>query len=228
MNRQKDYDKMSNENKQSRQRVEQSEQERQHQSVALQEHRQTRQLVISTSVFAEIQATIGQVPAETGGMLGGNRAKGLITKFHFDRSARRTGATYSPDYRALGQLLDKKWNPAGYDLIGFIHSHPQGIESPSFGDRVYARDILKANPHMDYLFLPIVMTEPDTGHFKINAFLATLDGGDVSIEEIGMRLVNIDSGALRRICKICASLLVAMISHLLIQKQGRNRDRNEY
>ena len=89
--------------------------------------------------------SVGKLHAETGGMLGGDRTAGLVTHFHFDTSSRRSGVTYSPDYKLLTKLLTKEWNPNGVQLIGFVHSHPAGCEAPSGGDRIYAADILKAN-----------------------------------------------------------------------------------
>ncbi len=62
-------------------------------------------LTITESVLREIYLTIGSRPAESGGPLGGSRVSGVVTHFHFDRSAARTGVTYSPDHQFLNQLF---------------------------------------------------------------------------------------------------------------------------
>lgn len=145
-------------------------------------------LAMTNSVYEAIQRTVGNQPAEHGGLLGGQN--GLVKEFHFDDTARRTGATYSPDHKLLTRLLKEEWNPRNIRLLGFIHSHPPGVRRPSGGDLTYARDILRHNPHLDRLLLPIVMSEPDTGHFEILPFAALRDGNDVRVERLTLSLVN--------------------------------------
>ena len=142
-------------------------------------------------VLDAIHHTIGRLPAEQGGMLGGNRTTGEVTHFFFDHTARRTGATYSPDHRLLTKLLRNKWNPADIDLVGFVHSHTPGVRGLSGGDLEYARVILKHNPQIEQLLLPIILTEPDTGRFQILNFSVVCDNnGSVVVER--PRFENID------------------------------------
>ncbi len=79
-------------------------------------------LVILKSVMQEIENTIGMSRAEQGGPLGGNRNSGVITDFHFDNSAHRTSATYSPNIELLNKLFADDWNPQNINLLGFVHS----------------------------------------------------------------------------------------------------------
>jgi hypothetical protein len=159
-------------------------------------NRQTRSLRMTESVYEAIRSTIGQRHAEQGGALGGNRETGEVTHFHFDGSARRTGATYSPDVEVLNRLLSEEWNPAGINLMGFVHSHPRSFAHPSSGDMFYARVILEANAEMDRLLLPIVMTAPDAGQFSLAPFAALRDRGDVRIEPLELEIIATRSNQL--------------------------------
>ena len=141
-------------------------------------------LVISKSIMREIEETIGSQRAEQGGPLGGDRLTGIVTNFHFDNSARRTSATYSPNIEVLNKLFADEWNPQDINLLGFVHSHPPSLRQPSGGDIEYAAKILAAIPELKCLFLPIVMTEPDTGSFTLLPFVALRDGESVKIEQI--------------------------------------------
>lgn len=134
-------------------------------------------LFLTDQVLKDISATVGSMPAEQGGMLGGRRATGTATAYRFDDSARRSTATYSPDAGGLNKLLREDWNPNGVDLLGFVHSHPTGVWRPSAGDAAYAERILAAIPAMDRLVLPIAQTAPDTGHFQLHTFAATRRNG---------------------------------------------------
>jgi proteasome lid subunit RPN8/RPN11 len=124
-------------------------------------------LSISDDVLIAIIETVGQQKAETGGVIGGKSATGLITHFHFDKSSQNSLATYSPDHTSLNQLFKNDWNPKDIWLCGFVHSHPGGLNRPSQGDQIYAEKILNTNEDLECLWLPIVNTIPDTGAFRI-------------------------------------------------------------
>jgi molybdopterin/thiamine biosynthesis adenylyltransferase len=140
-------------------------------------------LRLTRSVFTEIEHTIGRLPAEQGGLLGGNYSDGLVTHYYFDHAARRTGGTYSPDHEGLNKLLKEVWNPRDIRLLGFVHTHPKGIPQPSFGDLIYARDILRHIPDLECLLLPIALSKPDNGEFRLFPYAIRRDGDDVRVEQ---------------------------------------------
>lgn len=133
------------------------------------------------------------MPAETGGMLGGDPESGLVDHFHFDGMAHRTGSTYAPNCELLNRILREDWNPSGVRLLGFVHSHPQGCRRPSDGDRVYADRILAASPSLDRLLLPIVMNRTDTGRFELLPFEAKRTGDTLSVEPIPLLISEIET-----------------------------------
>lgn len=133
---------------------------------------QTMPLTITREAYDLIAKTVGSRSAETGAVLGGSRAKGLITHVHLDATASLTRTTYSPDINEVNRLLREEWDPMGVEFLGFVHSHPGGYPRPSGGDRVYAERILGALPRLAQLMLPIVQTIPDTGSFQLSGFVA--------------------------------------------------------
>jgi hypothetical protein len=131
---------------------------------------------ITREAYDKIASTVGRRHAETGAVLGGNRAQGLITHVHTDHSAAVSGVTYSPDIRVVNRLLREAWDPAGVDFMGFVHSHPGGYGRPSGGDQIYAERILRALPKLDRMAMPIVQTIPDTGVFRMHGYMAVRRG----------------------------------------------------
>lgn len=142
-------------------------------------------------VYRAIRESIGRLAAEHGGMLGGNRRTGEITHFYLDTTAIRNGALYTPDAKLLTSLLEEEWNPKGIDLLGFVHSHPPGFRRPSGGDELYARRILEANSDLSYLFLPIVLSESDSGKFELLPYLALRTGDGVTIAPLNLGLATV-------------------------------------
>jgi proteasome lid subunit RPN8/RPN11 len=149
-------------------------------------------LTIHRSVLEQIKQSIGTIPAESGGPLGGNRDEGVVTHFYFDHSAKRSGATYSPDHELVNRLFAEEWNPNGVNLLGFAHSHPPGYRRPSGGDISYAERILDAVPELPRLLLPIIIAKPDAGAFEFLPFAAYRDRSGVRIELLELIIVNDD------------------------------------
>ncbi len=143
---------------------------------------------ITRDTYDKIASTIGRSKAETGAVLGGDRAMGLITHIHADRSAAVSGVTYSPDIRVVNQLLREEWEPEGIDFMGFVHSHPGDYGHPSVGDQIYAERILRALPKLDRMAMPIVQTLPDTGMFRMNGYMAVRNGQPDVPSTFGVRL----------------------------------------
>ena len=146
-------------------------------------------LTITADVFAGIRATIGSMPPEQGGALGG-RYDGDITEFVFDETARRSGATYSPNHKFLNNLFEQEWNPRGIRFRGFVHSHPGGFRGPSGGDLDYCRRILRAIPELEVLYLPIIMSDAG-GAFELLPFAITRDpSGEPVVHEVALNVVD--------------------------------------
>ena len=129
-------------------------------------------LWVTPGTYSDIVSTIGALPAEQGGPLGGDRRTGIVDSFELDATAERGVAIYTPDTRRLNRLFKTDWNPRGVSLLGFVHSHPAGSTRPSTGDRRYARSLLKALPALDRLQLPIVQSAAD-GPFALRGFAAS-------------------------------------------------------
>lgn len=154
-----------------------------------------RPIELTREVYEGICREIGSRRAEEGGMLGGDRKLRRVTHFHYDSDAERTGATYSPDTRRLNALLDD-WNRIGVSLMGFVHSHPEGIFYPSGGDEVYAERILRCNSRMKEMLMPIVQPARRGGKhrdrtFQMKMFVASLDvRGLLKWQELPYRVVS--------------------------------------
>jgi proteasome lid subunit RPN8/RPN11 len=142
-----------------------------------------KQVRMGPQVFASICETIGTRPAETGGILGGNRQTGEVTHFFFDESpTHKTSVLYEPNTARLNDVKRNQWKPQGIAYLGSIHSHPPSYRRPSSGDEVSARRILEVL-EIPYLLVPIVTTLPDTGSVTLYPFAAVLDEGRVLVVE---------------------------------------------
>lgn len=131
-----------------------------------------QKLHITSEVLGQIRDTIGSMPAEQGGILGGSREEGGISHFFFDRNAKdRSSSSYTPNVKKLNRIIKHRWKPQGIDFIGFVHSHPPYTLAPSVGDREYAKRILE-DMDLPYLLIPIVTTIPDTDSFCLFPFTA--------------------------------------------------------
>jgi hypothetical protein len=147
---------------------------------------------LRAAVFEAIRATVGALPAETGGMLGGDPNTGIVTHFHFDATASHTRASYSPDHGELTRVLEEHWNPLGVRLLGFVHSHPRSYRMPSYGDEVYATRILRAIPDLRRLLLPVVISEHGGGQFELLPYAARRTAAGVTVQTIPLRVEGIE------------------------------------
>jgi hypothetical protein len=146
-------------------------------------------LVMAASVLRHIRGTVGRLPAEQGGPLGGSRADGIVRAFHFDDTAHQSGAAYSPDHERLNRLFAQEWNPAGVNFLGFVHSHPPRMRRLSRGDFEYAERILDAIPELQRLLLPLVQTEPDTGRFELIPYAVVRDRAGLRVERLELEVL---------------------------------------
>jgi len=161
----------------------------------LAEVQQAKAFRITCNALDAIKQTIGSRPAEYGGLLGGSRDDFLITEFHFDESAHRTSGTYSPHTVSVNKLLRDEWNPAGINLLGFVHSHPPGLRVPSGGDLAYAARILDHVPDLKEILLPLVISEADTGDFEFLPFAVVRDSmRGIRVEKRDLVIVDATQG----------------------------------
>ena len=145
---------------------------------------------ITQETYSRIAATVGTMPAEQGGPLGGDRRTGIVDSFVLDVTAERGAAIYTPDTSWLNSLFKTDWNPAGISLLGFVHSHPAGSVRPSIGDRRYAKALLEALPGLDRLLLPIVQSAAH-GPFALRGFAAYRRGsGMPAIQRTRFRILR--------------------------------------
>ena len=103
-------------------------------------------------------------------MLGSGDGGKTIDHFYWDRQARTSGATYSPNVELINNRILPEWNKNGVRLCGFVHSHPRGFAQPSAGDAAYAARLLKALGE-ERFYLPIVQSAA-AGQFEIIGFAA--------------------------------------------------------
>lgn len=142
-------------------------------------------ITLSPIVFEQIRQTIGTMPAEQGGILGGVRKPGNVEVTHFlfdEKAADRSGVAYTPNNAFLNHVIKQEWKPQGVEYLGSIHSHPANCKRPSAGDEIYAKSILETL-ELPYLLVPIVTTLADTGKFQLHPYAAVCDGNKVEIIE---------------------------------------------
>ncbi len=132
---------------------------------------------MAASAYAEILGTVGALPPETGGLLLGPADSEHISEFWFDRNARCTGATYSPDATTMNAMLREVWRPQGLDWKGFAHSHSSQYGQLSGGDMSYIARLLLGSPGMASFVAPIVLPEL----FSFRTFVVLRDTPGVAI-----------------------------------------------
>ena len=115
------------------------------------------ELRMSSSAYRQIMMTVGARRPETGGILLGPTGSNEVTDFHFDAGAACTGGTYSPDHVTLNRKMKEEWLPAGIDMKGFVHSHPEPFDHLTGGDLTYIKRLLAKNEDMEVFAAPIVL-----------------------------------------------------------------------
>ena len=130
-----------------------------------------KSIEIDESILDSWRKNVGLFPAETGGMLGAKNDKSTIDLYVFDEKSKNTGASYYYDKDEMSKVYNN-WKSKGFETVGFVHSHPNGIVRPSF------QDISTALIHMDffkhdYFIMPIL--QPDkNGLFTVYFYVAEL------------------------------------------------------
>ncbi|MDP1793401.1 MAG: ThiF family adenylyltransferase [Acidimicrobiales bacterium] len=131
---------------------------------------------LTPDVAANLRRTVGGLPVETGGLIGGSRLTGTVSKFWFDDGASASSITYDGDPTRHGPVL-KAWNAAGDSWLGLVHSHPRNFSRLSSPDLDIVRRNLEVNRGMRGRFVaPIAHSEADGG-YELHSFLVRLVAG---------------------------------------------------
>jgi len=124
-------------------------------------------LFMTDRVLDDIAGSIGVLPPETGGVLLRPVYDLAFDTFIYDEvgSASRSVAVYRPDDRGLTQkihqLLDQPAERIRF-LAGFVHSHPNGMGTPSgeagvgLGDLGYVKECFRQFEDMAAFAMPIL------------------------------------------------------------------------
>lgn len=129
-------------------------------------------LKITTDAYQNIVKTIGSGIPEKGGILLGK--DGIITDFVFDEHAETTGSTYSLNVAYLNPIIQEK-KTKGLNLLGVVHSHPNGCSQLSAPDKQYFLNQFKNFPDLEFLYTPIVFSAKQ-GEFEFFPHIFHKDG----------------------------------------------------
>ena len=168
-----------------------------------------KEWVMTRPVYDMICQTLGTRRPEWGGILGSS--DGIhIDHYYFDETAKRSSGTYTMDTKALNRVIHQ-WNDNGVNLIGIIHSLPQGVTQPSMGDMETAKHIIESINVRGEFFTPIVQVSPElNGNIEIYPYtfkqVVKMYDQPFSIEEAVedevSEIVELDNKAPRRFARI--------------------------
>lgn len=145
----------------------------------------TKKFKITQSAFDEIKATVGNKPAESGGLLFGSRKDYTVTRFLFDKNSINTQSSYTFNTGYLNPIIKKWWEEEGLELIGFLHSHPFGIGRLSEPDKKYFASQFK-NIDVEKFLTPIIFSDKDGG-FKFIPLVFNKDG---TIDKLELEIIS--------------------------------------
>jgi hypothetical protein len=112
-------------------------------------------MIITDLVLLDIKRQIAIHKPELGGALFGPRDLFVVTHFEFDKEGQSSSVTYTPSLRLIGNI-GKIELETGLKFKGIIHSHPEGFDRPSIGDKLAVQSFFRLNPHISVMALPIV------------------------------------------------------------------------
>ena len=119
---------------------------------------QNTKWAFTAEVYDEICKTIGCRRPEYGGLLGSSDGV-HIDHYYFDSTSERSAGVYMMDIPACNKVIHE-WNDNDIELIGVIHSHPNGVTRPSHGDLLMAKNIIESINVHGRFFTPIVQVSP--------------------------------------------------------------------
>ena len=127
---------------------------------------------ITKEVLKQIKETVGRLQPEHGGILGAT-TDGTISEYYFDADGTSTPTGYVPNVSMINDVLTNDWMPRGILMVGIVHSHANGVNTPSCVDVGYGIRILQALDTVDKFYLPIVTVED--GMFQMTSFAIMKD-----------------------------------------------------
>ena len=137
---------------------------------------------ITTITYHHIVQKLGSSVPEQGGILMG--VNGIVTDFIHDEFAETTGSTYSLNVAYLNPII-KELKLKGKQLLGIIHSHPNGYSKLSNPDREYFSSQFKNFPDLEFMFTPIVFSAKQR-EFEIFPYIFHKNG---SVEKAELEVI---------------------------------------
>lgn len=127
-------------------------------------------IIFAQSTLTRIQASIGHVAPESGGILGSRN--GVISEFYYDYSGITDKNYYMPSDEV--DKIIRQWNLMGYTFEGFIHSHTNRF-SPTNADIDYSLKVLRwyeeeFKINKDTILIPLVKSTWSFNAFHIYGF----------------------------------------------------------
>lgn len=115
----------------------------------------------------DILMKIPKAPPETGGIIG--IEKGIIRHVVLDPGIlNQEAAIYTPNIEFINEMI-YKWNSKGIRFAGIFHTHPNGQETLSEGDKDYIFKIMRAlRGSLTFLYFPIII--PNHGFYPFFAY----------------------------------------------------------
>lgn len=136
---------------------------------------------VTTGVLEQIKKTVGKLQPEHGGVLGANK-DGIISEYLFDSKGISTSTGYVPNVALINDVLTNDWLPRGILMVGIVHSHANGVDTPSCLDVSYGVRILQALDTVDTFYLPIVTVTG--GVFQMACFAIMKDSEEYVCRKI--------------------------------------------
>lgn len=156
-------------------------------------------VVFHDSALLKITEQVAAYPPERGGLLVGPPGVPVISDFLADQHANATGVTFQLSPECERRL--HKFERAGYQLKGVLHSHPSGLPRPSGGDEGTFTNMLHRMPDVPYLVTPIVTHTPRSAqvhqislppHGVMSVFTASQSrSGHVVINPVAVKMLPV-------------------------------------
>lgn len=145
-------------------------------------------LQMRKSVESEIRKTIGTFESESGGYLFGNRIDYIVEKVVFDDS-NRTSVTWTFNPSFINPIIKKLWEEEGLELIGFVHSHPNGNTAPSSPDVVVFEKYLNRFD-CDRLIVPIIQSSYGNCEYEFHPYIKLRGDNEKPFRKVKLEILD--------------------------------------